>query len=202
MNKIVAKTISIALHPVVMPCLMMLILFNSGTVVSMYSINLKLRLFLIIAVCTLVMPMVIFSVLYWLKAINSVELYSHRERVVPFLFSLIFYGFSVFILMGNSGLFVIKYLMVAASVALFITILISYYWKISAHMVGIGGATGFIIALSLFWGADIKFFLLLAILLSGVVGSSRLALNEHSPLQIYTGYMVGILSMLGVFVFV
>lgn len=92
--------------------------------------------------------------------------------------------------------------MVAASVALFITILISYYWKISAHMVGIGGATGFIIALSLFWGADIKFFLLLAILLSGVVGSSRLALNEHYPLQIYTGYVVGILSMLGVFVFV
>lgn len=202
MNKIVAKIISIALHPVVMPCLMMLILFNSGTVVSMYSINLKLRLFLIIAVCTLVMPMVIFSVLYWLKAIKSLELYSHRERVVPFLFSLIFYGFSVFILMGNSGLFVIKYLMIAASVALFITILISYYWKISAHMVGIGGATGFIIALSLFWGADVKLFLLTAILLSGVVGSSRLVLQEHSPLQIYSGYMVGILSMLGVFVFV
>ncbi len=168
----------------------------------MYSINLKLRLFLIIAVCTLLMPMVIFSVLYWLKAISSVELYSHRERVIPFLFSLIFYGFSVFILMGNSGLFVIKYLMVAASVALFITILISYYWKISAHMVGIGGATGFIIALSLFWGADVKFFLLTAILLSGVVGTSRLSLQEHSPLQIYSGYMVGILSMLGVFVFV
>ncbi len=200
MNKIVAKTISIALHPLVIPCLMMLVLFNSGTLVSMYTINLKLRLFLIIAACTFVMPLVISLVLYWLKAISSAQMVSHRERVIPFLFSLIFYGFSVFILMGSNGLFVIRFFMMAATIALFITIMVSYYWKISAHMVGIGGATGFIVALSVFLGADVKIFLLLAVLLSGAVGSSRLMLQEHSPLQIYSGYAVGFVAMLGVFV--
>ena len=122
----------------------------------------------------------------------------HTERVIPFVFTLLFYGASVFFLTGIEGLLVVKYFMLAASIALLITLGFSFFWKISAHMVGMGGATGFLFALTIL-GADVNIFLLLAVLLSGAVGSSRLTLQEHSPLQIYTGYLVGLAAMLGVF---
>jgi len=37
------------------------------------------------------------------------------------------------------------------------------------------------------------------VFLSGAVGSARLTLQEHSPLQVYTGYAVGLVTMLAVF---
>lgn len=199
MNKIVAKAISIALHPVVMPCLMMLILFNSGTMLSFYPLDLQVRIFLLIFINTFVLPLLLLPLFLRRKLITSIQMFNHSERIIPFLFTLIFYGASVFILMGIKGLVIVKVFMVAASIALFITMLFSFVWKISAHMVGIGGVTGFLLVLALRGGADVQLFLLLAVLLSGAVGSSRLTLQEHSPLQIYAGYAVGLITMLTVF---
>jgi hypothetical protein len=66
-------------------------------------------------------------------------------------------------------------------------------------MVGLGGATGFLLMLNLQQGADVLEFFILALLLSGVVGTARLSLDEHSPLQIYSGYLIGLTCMVGVF---
>ncbi len=187
------------MHPVAMPCLLMLVLFNSGTLMSFYPLSLKLKLFLIIAVSTLVLPLFMVLVLFWLKLVNSVQMNYHRERIIPYLFSLIFYSSAVFVLTNLKGLEVLKLIMVAASISLLITLTVSFFWKISAHMVGMGGATGFILALCFLLGADVQVFLLLAVFLSGAVGSSRLTLQEHSPLQVYTGYAVGLVTMLAVF---
>jgi len=198
-NKIVAKTISIALHPVSMPSILLLILFNSGTMLSFYPLDLQVRIFLLIFINTFVLPLLLLPLFLRRKLITSIQMFNHSERIIPFLFTLIFYGASIFILMGIKGLIIVKVFMIAASIALFITMLFSLVWKISAHMVGIGGVTGFLLVLALRGGADVQLFLLLAVLLSGAVGASRLALQEHSPLQIYTGYAVGIVTMLTVF---
>ena len=199
MSKILAKTISIAMHPVVMPSLMMLVLFNSGTLVSFYPVDVKVRIFLLVFINTFALPLLMLPLLLRQKLVTSVHMFTHRERIIPYIFALLFYGASVFILMGIKGLLVVKFFMLAASIAVFITLIVSFFWKISAHMVGIGGATGFLIALCVRLGADVQIFLLLAVFLSGAVASSRLLLQEHPPLQVYTGYFVGLHTMLSVF---
>ncbi|HUX53603.1 MAG TPA: hypothetical protein VMV56_04265 [Williamwhitmania sp.] len=199
MNKLASKIISIALHPIAMPSFLMLALFNSGTLISFYPMSVKFRIFLLIFVYTLVLPLLMLPIFLRQRLVKSIHMFNHTERIIPFLFAFLFYAFSVYTLMGIKGLWVIKLFMLASTIAVFITLAISFFWKISAHMVGMGGATGFLLMLNLQQGADILEFIILALILSGVVGTARLSLDEHSPLQIYSGYLIGLTCMVGVF---
>lgn len=199
MNKLAAKIISIALHPIAMPSFLMLALFNSGTLVSFYPASVKLRIFLLIFVYTFALPLLMLPIFLRQRLVKTIHMFNHTERIIPFLFAFLFYAFSVYTLMGIQGLWVVKMFMLASSIAVFITLAVSFFWKISAHMVGMGGATGFLLVLNLRLGADILEFMILALLLSGVVGTARLSLDEHSPSQIYTGYFVGLASMVTIF---
>ncbi len=199
MNKLAAKIISIALHPIAMPSFLMLALFNSGTLVSFYPAGVKLRIFLLIFVYTFALPLLMLPIFLRQRLVKTIHMFNHTERIIPFLFAFLFYAFSVYTLMGIQGLWVVKMFMLASSIAVFITLAVSFFWKISAHMVGMGGATGFLLVLNLRLGADILEFMILALLLSGAVGTARLSLDEHSPSQIYTGYFVGLASMVAIF---
>lgn len=199
MNKLAAKIISIALHPIAMPSFLMLALFNSGTLVSFYPASVKLRIFLLIFVYTFALPLLMLPIFLRQRLVKTIHMFNHTERIIPFLFAFLFYAFSVYTLMGIQGLWVVKMFMLASSIAVFITLAVSFFWKISAHMVGMGGASGFLLVLNLRLGADILEFMILALLLSGVVGTARLSLDEHSPSQIYTGYFVGLASMVTIF---
>jgi membrane-associated phospholipid phosphatase len=61
-------------------------------------------------------------------------------------------------------------------------------------MVGIGGLLGIVYALSEIYIAGISQFLFPAIILTGLVGYSRLRLKAHQPIEIYSGLLVGFLS--------
>ncbi len=59
-------------------------------------------------------------------------------------------------------------------------------------MVGVGGLAGIVSAYSLILsGQGLLFPILGAILLTGLVGSSRLYLNVHTPAQVWAGFALG-----------
>jgi membrane-associated phospholipid phosphatase len=93
-----------------------------------------------------------------------------------------------------------------STIALFIAFFLNIFSKISAHAVGMGGLIGMVTILMLLYdyhsfAFEIPFvgsmemslntLLMLIILLAGIVGSSRLLLKAHEPVQIYSGYIVG-----------
>jgi len=90
-------------------------------------------------------------------------------------------------------------LLLGATFALVLTMLINLKWKISAHMVGIGGVIGAIIGLSMRLFVDYRLIIMILIIVAGLIGSSRMLLNAHSPAQIYFGFGVGISSQLLLF---
>jgi membrane-associated phospholipid phosphatase len=64
----------------------------------------------------------------------------------------------------------------------------------SAHMTGTGGLLAIVIVLSMkFPTFKALYPLLLAILLNGIVGSARLYMDSHKPLEIYLGLIFGFL---------
>ncbi len=81
--------------------------------------------------------------------------------------------------------------MLATIIAISIALAITFFWKISMHMIGIGGLTGAILALSLRFGIDAWMIFTVVLLISGLLGSSRLFLNAHTPAQVHTGYLLG-----------
>jgi membrane-associated phospholipid phosphatase len=69
---------------------------------------------------------------------------------------------------------------------------ITFFWKMSAHMIGLGGLLGVVLVLgSKFPTFEVVYPLLGAIILCGLVASSRLLLQAHKPLEVYAGLLAG-----------
>jgi membrane-associated phospholipid phosphatase len=64
-------------------------------------------------------------------------------------------------------------------------------------MLGMGGIVGTIIGLILRYQIDAVPLVISLILISGLVGYSRLRLNAHTPLQVYAGFVLGTMILTG-----
>jgi membrane-associated phospholipid phosphatase len=71
-------------------------------------------------------------------------------------------------------------------------VFVNFRWKISIHMVGIGGITGMLLGLSSLFLLDLRVPIIISILIAGILGSARLRMGAHQPSQVYVGYLVGI----------
>jgi len=78
-------------------------------------------------------------------------------------------------------------------------LLITIWWKISFHTLALGGIIGSLIALSLRFEADLQYFIMASLFFTGLVSAARLRLGAHTPLQIITGFFLGLIV---VFLFV
>jgi membrane-associated phospholipid phosphatase len=85
----------------------------------------------------------------------------------------------------------------ASTFAVIVTLLITLKWKVSAHLVGIGGIIGLIIILLAFYHFNLFIILVISIMLAGCIAFARLSLNEHTPGQVYVGLVIGVLIMMG-----
>jgi membrane-associated phospholipid phosphatase len=85
--------------------------------------------------------------------------------------------------------------MLGASINLAIALVVSIWWKISLHMIGIGGLVGLFFALSTRIYFEITTYLIAAVAIAGIVAWARLRLNTHNPPQVYVGFILGWISV-------
>jgi membrane-associated phospholipid phosphatase len=200
-----AKFFTVLLHPLLMPTYFVFIIFNSGTNLSFMSFKLQLMVYGLIFLFTFLLPLLLMPILLIFKIIKSINLEDHQERVVPMLATALTFMVAYFILFQVSiavhGIILRQYLL-AATVSVLLTLAVTTKWKISAHMVGIGGNTGAVITLSLKLMSNMIPVLLILIILSGILGTSRLQLKAHSPEQVYAGYGLGIATVLIITLFI
>jgi membrane-associated phospholipid phosphatase len=83
-------------------------------------------------------------------------------------------------------------LTVAPVIVMIFAIIITIWWKISAHMFGIGSLVGGVMGVSYFVEkTNSSFLIMILFILSGFVGTSRLILRRHTPGQVYAGFLLG-----------
>ncbi|MFN7014543.1 MAG: hypothetical protein ACK4ON_09780, partial [Bacteroidia bacterium] len=177
-----AKFISYIFHPVLMPFIGSLIILNSSSYFS-YSLPAEFKRVILglIFLNTAVVPALISY--YMLKRGWITSLYMHQiqERRIPYLLTAVFYMITYFILQKTPLPPMLMLMILGASLAVVICLIVNLVWKISAHMVGIGGLLGAIMGISLRFKTDMFLFIILLIFISGLVASSRLRLNAHNP---------------------
>jgi membrane-associated phospholipid phosphatase len=76
-------------------------------------------------------------------------------------------------------------------ICIFLAAIVSIWWQISAHMIGIGGLLGALIAFCYYLQMPIFFPISICIFIAGLIGFARLQLRAHVPSQIYVGFFVG-----------
>jgi hypothetical protein len=185
------NAISVVLHPLVMPSLGLLILFNSIVPLALMSDKGKQIIISLVIICTLVLPLTIFSFLYFRKFPDKLLLTEKKDRILPLIFTSVLYYLAFYLLRQMGAPYIVQIFLFSASFSVFITLLISFFWKISAHTIGIGGVCALVVVLLIVYRIDVMLYLMITILLSGIIGFARLSLNEHTPSQIYFGFIVG-----------
>lgn len=186
----VANGISVVFHPLIMPTLAFLLLMNSGFYFALLSFDAKKIILLIVFLSTFLLPLVSIA-LMGLNMRFKPDLNKSPDRVIPMLSAAIFY-YAGFYTLGRLQVYpVYKVFLISSILIIVVLMIISVRWKISAHMAGIGGLIGAIMALSLRLGLNSSLILGILIGIAGLIGSSRLILGKHTPMQIYAGFLVG-----------
>lgn len=190
------------LHPLLMPTYIVILLFNSGGYIG-FNLNQKLELIIyaIVFFNTFLFPGLLSFILLKKKKINSLQMEDKSERRLPYLITAAFYILTYYLLRKFNLSALLYVIMLGASTAILISMLINFKWKVSAHMVGIGGLIGVLIGLSLRLQMDFTFLIICFTFLAGLLGTARLILNAHIPAQVFVGFMVGCLTQLFLFLF-
>lgn len=81
--------------------------------------------------------------------------------------------------------------MFGATLSIIIGMLITFNWKISVHMIGIGGVIGIVTVLSKTGPEVLLYLLSVLIIIAGLIGFGRLQLKAHSLNQIIAGFLLG-----------
>jgi hypothetical protein len=198
----VATLISWLFQPLLMP-LFGALLFVTMPIYSFRLMPMPLKGYILVcnALFTLVLPVIGIFILYRTNWISDIRMEKRRERNLPVFITLLSYGANVYFL-SKVPLPQVYYLfLVSAMVSLFLAWIITFYWKISMHMTGIGGLCGSVLLLNLLFLGDLHLYLAIMFLIAGSIGSARLILDAHSPLQLALGFLVGFLpQMLVLFV--
>lgn len=201
MEQRLAKFLSYLLHPLFIP--LYYTIFLNWFTGSHFLISLNIRLFSVITVLLFacVFPLAIIVVLkqYPFFKIKTWQMEDREERNVPY--TLVAVGFFA----AYRGLEALdfpiyqylKIFLLASTMVIIIAVLVNLKWKISMHMIGMGGLTAAVFALFMFRG-DYFEFLLLLFLISGVLATARLLLSSHNLAQLFVGYLLGF-SVVGSF---
>ncbi len=207
-----AHFISICFHPLVL----FLALLWTGYLIDRYSFSLsgdhEASVTAIMTIAILfVIPVVTVLMMKGLGFIKSLRMEDPKERIGPMIASIICYVWFYVNMKSNANIpssFLV--LALGGCIALAIAFFINNFSKISLHTTGAGGfiagviilisvRTNELIEISLFdsiWQLHPMVIVIIAILIAGLIGTSRLILEAHRPVDIYGGYLVGIISLL------
>ncbi|HEY4785453.1 MAG TPA: hypothetical protein VIH57_05370 [Bacteroidales bacterium] len=191
MYKKIPQLLSYLFHPLLMPTLGVLIILNSGTYISLMPSEAKNIILLVVLSCTFVLPAAFIPLYFYGKLISSADVGQGQQRPIPLAITSSLFYLSFYLLRKMGVPDIIQNFIFASAIAVIINLLINIKWKISAHMIGIGGVIGLIVCLSFLQDANVILYLLISIMISGFVGFARLSLNAHTPGQVYIGLLTG-----------
>ncbi len=208
----------------VLTYMLVLLLLVNPYMFGVSSLGVQAAKILIIQVFlyTFVLPALVVVMLKALGFVQSIELKDRQERIGPYIVTGLFYLWMFINLYYNSRsatgtnlAFVLQIpdayncFVLGATIALFLAFFLNNFTKISAHAVGMGGLLAMVVITMLSFSYDtfavnssllgsfelsMQTVLIFTILVAGLVGTARLILEAHEPMDLWGGFLVGFAS--------
>jgi len=148
-------------------------------------------------------PIVTVLLLKALDFISSIQLATQKDRVIPLIACGIWYGWICYVWWNNhklsDGLSIPKEAVqfsLAVFLASWLALMVNIKMKISLHAISVGVMLAFIVLLALSQGLSFGIYISIALLITGVVCTSRFVVSDHSPQEVYGGLAAGVAAML------
>lgn len=196
-----ANFISVLFHPLLMPLLGFFVIFNCG----IFEVNIPVEVlkytYLIVILFSIFLPLSIIPFLIYWRLAQNVELNTRQERFAPTFFAALSLVVLYVIMNQKVPISLIQAFSLSVACSAIVLLFVNMFFKISMHLIGLGGITGLMAILTVEYKADLFLLLSIIILVTGLVSSARLYLQAHKPVEIVTGYLIGFLITYGVIYF-
>ncbi len=211
--KLLSRIISFVFHPLFLFYYLVLIAFVMDRYAYRMDQARALGAMLIMSFFILVLfPLIAMALFKGLGIVSDWHLSKRRDRIGPLIVTLVFYIW--FFVNVKDNVVVadsLRFVALGGAIALGLAFFINNFSKISLHSVGAGA---FLVGLGLLafytrtssivfnlpmignYGVSSIFVIILAFVMVGLVGTSRLYLDVHSAEDVYGGYLVGFLSQI------
>lgn len=142
---------------------------------------------------TILVPTLLIHLYHRYQGWTPLQIGVKERRMVPYAVSIFCY-FACYYLMTRLRIpsFMARILMAALLIQI-VCAIVNVWWKISTHTAAIGGVTGALMAFSMLIAFNPVWWLCFTLLVSGMVGSSRIILHQHTLGQVLAGYGIGLL---------
>jgi len=211
----VAKLVSFVFHPLFIVGYVLVVLLSMNPYMFIVDDPTARGLILInVFMLTVFFPMFSIFLMKMLDFIKSYEMEDKTERIGPLIATGVFYLWMFVNFKDNTTIPVsFSAFVLGSTIGLFMALLLNSFTKISLHTIAAGGmVTGLLFIKYLYsyetffvdlpfgsFQVSTTFVVIVAMIIAGLVGSSRLLLKAHDEFDVYGGYMVGIFSMIVAF---
>ena len=143
-----ANILSYLFHPLLIATYGCLILFFglTDTIYFIFTpLKLKLILTLTVFTFTCLVPVLNLLILYKLNYVSSLKIENRKERTLPLFMTALCY-FGLFYMIYDFNIWpAIKLFVLGGGLCILFAAIINMWWKISAHMIGVGGLFGILL---------------------------------------------------------
>ncbi len=189
--RIVAQIISWLLNPFIIPLLVFTILFVF-TYLRILPGAYKLIVLGIICCFTIVIPAIAIYIYRRIHRLSVTDIsYQRQRRFIPILMTIMCYFFCLQLMYKLMLPWYMTGVILAGIFIQIICMIINFWWKLSEHMAGMGAIIGGMVAFGTLFGYNPLGWLSFIIILSGVVGTSRMILRFHTLGEVLASFFIG-----------
>lgn len=189
-----ALALSTVFSPLVVPTLACAITFMITPLAYFGNETFHFTACFIVFCITTLAPVGVIAYLIRVGRVSDAAISNRRQRGVPYAIACLCFLLAALYL---AWVGMPRWLVMFFGGACFATLgaaIINVLWKISAHMITMGGlaALMFYLAINKYYIVAILPWLAGVVITGGLVGSARLVLRRHTPAQVYAGWGFGV----------
>ena len=203
--RIFAHFFSYVFHPLFVPLYVIAFLvFFHPSYFAGFTAYEKYKVLLATALNTVFFPALAVLLMKGLGFIKSVFLRTQQDRIGPYLSSMIFYFWTAWVFFKTEPqlALILPSFMTGVFLTTVVGLLSNIYFKISMHAMGMGGMLGLFLIVMLYNTMLMTWPLSIALLITGLVCTSRLIVSDHTTKEVYWGLFFGLLCQLAAAAFI
>lgn len=186
-----ARILSAVFTPFMVPFVAFVLLFLF-TYLRILPLQYKLIVLAIVYCFTILLPMLSIYLMQKINGWSLHELGKRERRYVPYILTILSY---VGCLITMYRYHLPRYMggiIVATLLCMVICALINLKWKISTHMASGGMMIGGLLSYSFIFQFNPTWWLCIFILLTGMLGSARIIVRQHTLNEVGGGFLIGL----------
>ncbi len=191
MMRILAKTISIIFHPLLLPTYAFIIVIYSNPFLFASYESGKWIFILRVFINTFIFPAISLLLLWRLGFIKNLEMPEKEDRIIPYIVVGTLYIWSFMTFRKSDDPQMLNIILLGSCLTLFASFFTNIFSKVSIHAAGMACFTAIALVLSMQSYYDMRMVFMLILFLAGLTGTARLYLKAHSPQEVLNGYFIG-----------